>query len=173
MQFLIHLPLHSTLAEAIQNLSEARLYAIFGPVILQRSKDYVDQIEDIEYAPGYAQTLIYGSDEYEVEIKHEVSTSRLYGECSCPYDGGACKHLAAFLQYLREAEDLDEINYVEKALIATSANDSTGNSSFDFKNWVKARSREELENLVLQHAPESLRKSLALQAGSISLRKIA
>ncbi|WP_373553793.1 SWIM zinc finger domain-containing protein [Haliscomenobacter sp.] len=171
MQFLIHLPIQSTLAEAIQNLSDARLYAIFGPVILQRSHDYIDQIEDVDYAPGVAQTLIYGSDEYEVEIKHEASTARLYGDCSCPYDGGACKHLAAFLQYLREAEDLDEINHVGNALIDITPSEPVSSVSFDFKAWVKARSQEELENLVLQHAPESLRKSLALQAGSVNVQE--
>jgi hypothetical protein len=162
MQFLILLPVNATLADAIQNLSDARLYAIFGPVILQRSHDYVDEIEEVDYAPGLAQTLIYGSDEYEVEIKHEASTGRLYGDCSCPYDGGACKHIAAFLQYLRGAEDLDEINYA----VGAAFNEPEHNAPFDFKAWVKARSREELEELVLQHAPESLRKSLSLQAGS-------
>ena len=99
MHFLIHLPVSSTLADAIQNLSDARLYAIFGPVILQRSHDYLDEIEEVDYAQGLAQTLIYGSDEYEVEIKHEASTSRLYGNCSCPY-GGTCKHIAAFFAVL-------------------------------------------------------------------------
>ena len=79
------------------------MYAIFGPVILQRSHDYIDQIEDVDYAPGLAQTLIYGSEEYVVDIKHEANTARLNGDCSCPYDGGACKHLAAFLQYLRKS----------------------------------------------------------------------
>ena len=167
MHFIIHLPVSSTLADAIQNLSDARLYAIFGPAILQRSHDYVDEIEEVDYAPGLAQTLIYGSAEYEVEIKHEASTGRLYGDCSCPYDGGACKHLAAFLQYLREAEDLDEINYAVHA----SVNEPKNNAPFDFKAWVKARSREELEELVLQHAPESLRKSLSLQAGSPNVQK--
>lgn len=172
MHFLIHLPVTSTLADAIQNLSDARLYAIFGPVILQRSHDYVDQIEDVDYTPGSAQTLIYGSDEYEVEIKHEANTARLYGDCSCPYDGGACKHLAAFLQYLREAEDLDGINYgIEYTNIYITPDQPPSSTSFNFKAWVKARSREELENLVLQHAPESLRKSLALQAGSITVQQ--
>lgn len=166
MHFLIHLPVSSTLAAAIQNLSDARLYAIFGPVILQRSHDYVDEIEEVDYAPGLAQTLIYGSDEYEVAIKHEASTSRLYGDCSCPYDGGACKHLAALLQYLRGAEDLDEINYAVHA----SVTEPDHNAPFDFNAWVKARSREELEELILQHAPESLRKSLSLQAGSASVQ---
>ncbi len=166
MHFLIHLPVSSTLAEAIRNLSDARLYATFGPVILQRSHDYVDEIEEVDYASGLAQTLIYGSDEYEVEIKHEANTSRLYGDCSCPYDGGACKHIASFLQYLRGAEDLDEINYAVHA----SVTEPEHNAPFDFKAWVKARSREELEELVLQHAPESLRKSLSLQAGSTSVQ---
>lgn len=171
MQFLIHLPIQSTLAEAIQNLSDARLYAIFGPVILQRSHDYIDQIEDVDFTPGLAQTLIYGTEEYEVEIKHEANTARLYGDCSCPYDGGACKHLAAFLQYLREAEDLDKINYVENTSIDTTPGEPTSSVSFDFKAWVKVRSREELETLVLQHAPESLRKSLALQSGSVTAQQ--
>lgn len=171
MQFLIHLPIQSTLAEAIQNLSDARLYAIFGPVILQRSYDYIDQIEDVDFTPGLAQTLIYGTEEYEVEIKHEANTARLYGDCSCPYDGGACKHLAAFLQYLREAEDLDEINYAENTSIDITPGEPTSSVSFDFKAWVKARSREELETLVLQHAPESLRKSLALQSGSVTAQQ--
>lgn len=171
MQFLIHLPIQSTLAEAIQNLSDARMYAIFGPVILQRSHDYIDQIEDVDYMPGRAQTLIYGSEEYEVEIKHEASTARLYGDCSCPYEDGACKHLAAFLQYLREAGDLDEINYVENTSIDISPSGIASGLSFDFKAWVKARSRGELETLVLQHAPESLRKSLALQAGSATVQQ--
>ncbi|MDX2070292.1 MAG: hypothetical protein SFV55_17825 [Haliscomenobacter sp.] len=171
MQFLIHLPIQSTLAEAIQNLSDARMYAIFGPVILQRSHDYIDQIEDVDYAPGLAQTLIYGSEEYEVDIKHEANTARLYGDCSCPYDGGACKHLAAFLQYLREAKDLDEINYVENTSIVITSSEPAGGAPFDFKAWVKARSREELETLVLQHAPESLRKSLALQSGSVTAQQ--
>jgi len=173
MQFLIHLPIQSTLADAIQNLSDARLYAIFGPVILQRSHDYIDEIEDIDYATGYAQTLIYGTEEYEVEIKHEASTERLYGDCTCPYDGGACKHIAAFLQYLREADDIAEINYPASKMVNVPTHEAVSAPAvvFDFKAWVKARSREELENLVLQHAPESLRKSLALQAGSASVQE--
>lgn len=172
MQFLIHLPIQSTLAEAIQNLSDARLYAIFGPVILQRSYDYIDEVEDIDYAPGYAQTLIYGTEEYEVEIKHELSTERLYGDCTCPYDGGACKHIAAFLQYLREADDLGEINYPASKMHNIPAHEIVNApATFDFKTWVQSRSREELEHLVLQHAPESLRKSLALQAGSTSVQE--
>lgn len=67
--------------------------------ILERGKDYYenDQIEDlIETKKGLWHAMVYGSDNYSVEIELGKADVVLDYSCDCPYDYGAvCKHLVA------------------------------------------------------------------------------
>ncbi len=142
------------LLAAIRAITNAEINRVFGADIVQRSKEYADDIEQVFYASGKAQTAIFGTRPYDVVL--ETRTGQLVGRCSCPY-GGACKHLAALVRHLRdEATDED--------LAAMEAHpEKKAPANFDFDEWLKQRSKDELRALVQQFAPAAFRQSLALQ----------
>ncbi|MFN0033468.1 MAG: SWIM zinc finger domain-containing protein, partial [Saprospiraceae bacterium] len=84
----------------IRQLHDSQLAGIFGRTILNRAYDYAEAIESVEVQPGRAEAEIYGTELYEVTLEHRAGD--VFGDCSCPYDDGACKHLAALLMHLRD-----------------------------------------------------------------------
>jgi hypothetical protein len=73
--------------------------------ILKRGRTYfnngqVGQCEDI--APGLYEAVVSGSEDYTVRLSIDNALVREH-VCDCPYDmGPMCKHVVAFLYYLRD-----------------------------------------------------------------------
>jgi hypothetical protein len=160
------IPPNLTLSAAIQALADAQLNQIFGSTIVGRSYSYLEEIEFVNIYEGGAETTVWGSESYDVEV--EYAEGILLGKCSCPYDG-LCKHLAAFVQHLRDSEDdIEEINVIETEdaeVVETmpSVQPPKGKIGFNFEEWLKSRTEVELRALVMQYAPSEFRKSLEIQ----------
>jgi hypothetical protein len=160
------IPPNLTLSEAIQALDDAQLNQIFGRTIVGRSYSYLEEIEAVNVYEGGAETTVWGSESYDVEV--EYAKDMLLGKCSCPY-GGLCKHLAAFVQHLRDSEDdIEEINVIETEeaeVVETtpSKQPQKGKIGFNFEEWLQLRTEAELRALVMQYAPPEFRKSLEMQ----------
>lgn len=164
MLHLFSLPSNTPLAEKIRRLTDSNLAGIFGHTILNRAYDYLDAIESLDIQPGRAEAEILGSEPYEVTIDHRGGS--VFGGCSCPYDGGVCKHLAALLMHLRDEDkvvDLEQINSPVTDTITTSKGKPP---AFDFDQHLQGLSADELRALVRQFAPDSYRRSLAIQYAS-------
>jgi uncharacterized Zn finger protein len=79
-----------------------------SPKILRRGEDYYecDAIDNVEHRyPGMWMAEVEGSDIYSVDI--ELAGDEIVSwDCDCPYDhGDICKHVVAFLLYIRENGD--------------------------------------------------------------------
>lgn len=160
---LCRLPKTGSTADAIRKMDSRILKDIFGSTIMSRSYAYIGEIESVEISPGFAETTIIGTEAYDVVIK--ISGGNLYGECSCPYNG-CCKHLAAFIQHLRDSEEdenLDEIN-IEEEIVAKAENKMVVKS--DFEKWVNEQTPATLKKLVLQLATPTFRESIEMQQAS-------
>jgi hypothetical protein len=160
------IPPNLTLSAAIQAFDDTQLNQIFGSTIVGRSYSYLEEIEVVNVYEGGAETTVWGSESYDVEI--EYAEGMLLGKCSCPY-GGLCKHLAAFVQHLRDSEDdIEEINVIESEeaeVVETtpSTQPQKGKIGFNFEEWLQLRTEAELRVLVMQYAPPEFRKSLEIQ----------
>ncbi|GEM_PF-1287200 len=153
---LFSLPGGLPLAEKIRQLHDGDLVGIFGRTILNRAYDYLDAVESVDIRPGRVEAEVQGTETYEISLEHQ--SGDMYGHCSCPYDGGACKHLAALLMYLRDEEqNLEQINLPAKGEAASPA------ATFDFDQYLEGLKADELRALVRQFAPESYRRGLAVQ----------
>jgi hypothetical protein len=160
------IPPNLTLSAAILAFDDAQLNQIFSRTIVGRSYSYLEEIEIVNIYAGGAETTVWGNESYDVEV--EYAEGMLMGQCSCPY-GGLCKHLAAFVQHLRDSEDdIEEINVIEiedAEVIETTPSEQIqkGKIGFNFEEWLQMRTETELRALVLQYAPQEFRKSLEIQ----------
>ena len=76
-----------------------------GAVILQRGVQYYKQgaVTDLEETEDNVwEANAEGSDIYSLEIKIKGGNQVSEYVCDCPYDGGICKHVVAFLFAIRD-----------------------------------------------------------------------
>lgn len=79
--------------------------SLFSDRILERAAGYCndESIDMLAIHPKLIKARVYGTYPYTLEIKFEDDEiTGMY--CSCPYDYGHCKHLAAVLMYYLEYE---------------------------------------------------------------------
>src|SRR5690625_2071754 len=83
----------------------------FSGQILKRGLDYYHGglVKNIEIRENCIEESVYGSHVYDVKIKfkdQEITNMK----CDCPYafDGSYCKHMAAVLFYLDNAEPMNK-----------------------------------------------------------------
>ncbi|UBH08316.1 SWIM zinc finger family protein [Macrococcus armenti] len=79
----------------------------FERTILERGKMYCeDDLVEVTYIDKTSiNTIVYGTEEYEVEIEN-IGTDDLTMICDCPYalDVNYCKHIAASMMVFEELE---------------------------------------------------------------------
>ncbi|PKE62575.1 SWIM zinc finger family protein [Macrococcoides caseolyticum] len=79
----------------------------FKPIILERGKMYYeDDLVEVAYVDKTSiNTIVYGTEEYEVEIEN-IGTDDMTMICDCPYalDDDYCKHIAASMMVFEELE---------------------------------------------------------------------
>lgn len=83
---------------------------LFPPHIWQRGQNYYrdGRVLSIQYCGNYITAEIEGTDLYHVSVTLDTATNRIEDFfCDCPYgeDGTPCKHLAALLCALEDADD--------------------------------------------------------------------
>ena len=90
---------------------------LFNGIIMERAYGYANEnhIQINQLTQGSIHAFVYGSEQYHVQIAWEEEEYTVLN-CTCPYDGGYCKHLAAVLLWCINEE-------VEKMVAATLPND--------------------------------------------------
>lgn len=168
MERLFHLPRNQSLSARIRSLDDGALSEIFGRTILGRAYSYKDAIEELDIQPGRITAEVYGTEPYEVEIEYRAGD--VFGDCSCPYEA-ACKHLAALLMYLRDETDAEELAEADAKPTIEIGGGAYASGHFDFDKWLESRTERELRDLVRQFAPESFRRTLAMQQADPDVHK--
>ena len=80
--------------------------SLFSDRILERAYGYCndESIDLLAIHPELIKARVYGSYPYTLEIKFkDDEITDMY--CSCPYEFGHCKHLAAVLMYYLEHDE--------------------------------------------------------------------
>ena len=75
-----------------------------NPTIMQRGQDYFDSntVQELEETePQFWQAWVEGTHNYDIEVSLNKQNIESWN-CSCPYDGPVCKHVAATLLSIRE-----------------------------------------------------------------------
>lgn len=159
---LFHLSEQKTFSRKIRTLQHADLTLVFGSTILGRGQSYCHngQIEDIRFHPGKVTAEALGQEVYQLEIAQEGR--QMAGYCSCPYEG-PCKHLAGLLLCLINDGDPEEMQILD-----TSAPGGSENTVFE--DYVHTLTIEELQQLVIQLAPESFRQTIQLKFADAGTR---
>src|SRR5690625_5176774 len=84
-------------------------YQAFAEQILSRGLDYYQRglVNKIDIREDFIEASVYGSRVYEVKIKLEDGKITNM-KCNCPYayDGNNCKHMAAVLYGVDDAEPM-------------------------------------------------------------------
>ena len=84
--------------------------ALFPPRILQRGLDYYadGRVQLLSREDNRVSAVVSGTEQYHVELDLERGLIAQWS-CDCPYgaDGTPCKHLAALLRQLEEADRKD------------------------------------------------------------------
>lgn len=83
----------------------------FRPEILSRGRDYFyDDLVEITYIDKTSiNTIVYGTEEYKVEIE-DIGTEDMTMICDCPYalEGNYCKHIAASMMVFEDLEGIPQ-----------------------------------------------------------------
>jgi len=79
----------------IAQLKEFQLDSIFGQSVLAKSYLLLDQIQKSTLSGQRIDGIVLGSKPYDFQLllKDQTITS----SCSCPFDNGPCKHIAAVI----------------------------------------------------------------------------
>ena len=112
----------------VTQLSESRLAETFGNDTLARGQRYAEQgrVGHIAIGSGTAGALVQAQvrgstyHSYATVIRHELATGVVQSACSCPV-GHNCKHGAALLLHMREANQRGLIPAWQRALAEVTA----------------------------------------------------
>ncbi|TDM47249.1 hypothetical protein ETI06_09985 [Macrococcoides goetzii] len=149
----------------------------FTPIVLERGREYFyeDLVEVTYINKREINTIVFGSEEYNVEIEN-IGTNNMTMMCDCPHaqDDNYCKHMAASMMVFEELEGTvqktnkkKQIKIDQYALLQTLTHASEGNvKSFLFElcmknsdiydNFMKEIAQLEAENEAELHKPQSL-----------------
>ena len=143
-----------SLAQKVHAFDLAFLHSLFAPSVLARGQNYFhnDWVTKVQYEASRIKAEIVGSELYETQLF--LQEKEVYYTCDCPF-GGACKHLAALLIYLKHTATSEELQQVEKAL------DASIGSTFD--QYLQQLSHAELVELVKTFAPSQFHKAIRIQ----------
>lgn len=79
----------------------------FTSIVLERGREYFyDDLVEVTYIDKTSiNTIVYGTEDYEVEIEN-IGTDDMTMICDCPYalDDDYCKHIAASMMVFEELE---------------------------------------------------------------------
>jgi hypothetical protein len=152
-------------------LTEAQLRALAGDRSFERGTQYLDAVVGLESAGSQVMATVQGSEEYLVVLTLEkeadqaggASTTRLRGECGCPYgqQGFFCKHCVAVgLSVLARS----------RRRVPTGPPPVSGNDPgpSNLSSWLSSLSRDELLAIVCDQIleDEDWRRRLELRAAS-------
>ncbi|MGB8054234.1 MAG: SWIM zinc finger family protein, partial [Azonexus sp.] len=92
---------------SLESCTEKHLHAWLGQRELDKARDYVDRVQDIEIEPDFIRAVVPGSARKPYLaiaklVAGKQGTQILVSTCTCPV-GGHCKHVAAML--LRAIEE--------------------------------------------------------------------
>ena len=91
-----------TVANMLQDLTQADLVEWAGRKIADRGKGYIKKVGKLfSTDDGDLAALVSGSRKYATSV-HIEEGSEWESFCSCPYDGGPCKHAVAVLLAAKE-----------------------------------------------------------------------
>ncbi|MFL6129537.1 MAG: SWIM zinc finger domain-containing protein [Mycobacteriales bacterium] len=147
--------------------TEGDLRRLAGERSFSRGRAYVAAVADVRDVPGGTAATVQGTEAYQVRLGRDGD--RLVGWCDCPFgaDGAFCKHCVALgLVLLADAD-------------AVPAPPS-GNDAGPVRPWLSSLDRDELVDLILNHAEEdeafhrrlSIRAALARgQVDVVGLRR--
>ncbi|MDJ1110264.1 hypothetical protein QNJ28_09215 [Macrococcus caseolyticus] len=149
----------------------------FKPIILERGKMYYeDDLVEVAYVDKTSiNTIVYGTEEYEVEIEN-IGTDDMTMICDCPYalDDDYCKHIAASMMVFEELEGTiqktnkkKQIKIDQNVLLQTLTHASEVDvksflfelcmkNSDIYEKFMKEIARLEAENEAKLHKPQSL-----------------
>jgi len=139
----------------IENFDE-----LFPEHILDRGFDYYKSgnIKKIERVDNSWLAKVEGNyGNYKVRISVDQNSNIKTYQCNCPYDGGACKHIAAVFYYIDENED-----------DLVTENTTIGNS--EWENIIKNLPEEDLRSFISNYAKDhiDLQNDLIIQFTQIS-----
>lgn len=149
----------------------------FKPIILERGKMYYeDDLVEVAYVDKTSiNTIVYGTEEYEVEIEN-IGTDDMTMICDCPYalDDDYCKHIAASMMVFEELEGTiqktnkkKQIKIDQNVLLQTLTHASEVDvksflfelcmkNSDIYEKFMKEIAQLEAENEAKLHKPQSL-----------------
>lgn len=175
----------TSLAKAIADLTTSQLRSLVGSTIFQRGESYYASgaVEDISYTDRRTlEATVSGSEFYSIMISLEGDS--VEADCDCPFDGGTCKHIVAvLLEAMNEGESVrdypDDDNDEEEdsdeteqtgvlPLKALGKAGSPPTASKEFRQYVESLPLKELQELVLQYAPENFRRTVLTRSLSAS-----
>jgi uncharacterized Zn finger protein len=99
-------------AMPLPQISEVDIQRLAGQTMFERGRRYYrgGQVSDLALRGNLLHAAVQGSadDPYQVSIRF-AGASRAAAVCSCPYDGGLCKHsVAALLVVALQPELIEE-----------------------------------------------------------------
>jgi uncharacterized Zn finger protein len=124
--------------------------------IYRRGLDYYQQqlvSRLYEKGQGRWQAVVSGSEDYRVRIQLDGNTV-LKATCTCPYDGGICKHIVAALLAIGE-EATAEIKDSPSTVPSAKRKGGAKNKTSEIAEALQQLSQDELQNLVQQYAAQS------------------
>lgn len=84
-----------TINSTLRDLTVNDLKNWAGTKIYNRGRDYIDAVDELSrLEDGTLVARVSGTDEYVTSVKHD-GRGEFSHTCTCPYDGGPCKHAVA------------------------------------------------------------------------------
>jgi uncharacterized Zn finger protein len=135
----------------LMSLTFANFKQIIASQILTRGRDYVrsGQVLDLSFDEDswVWEAQVQGTYVYDVQVEL-LPDNHLTCSCTCPYDGGYCKHIAAVLYAIEE-------NFPDQIGIKARKKSATRQTRHDkLRQLLETTPREKLVSILLQIAQQ-------------------
>lgn len=162
----------STACKALAQLTDATIARLVGSTVFERGRDYFEggMVKRLNWkSDGSLSAKVEGTSEpyYDVSI-NVTSAGKWHTVCSCPYDQGPCKHVAAVMLAAREAVQETGSSQPKPGTEGVELS-----SEQDIRAYVESAPKEELVRLLLEQAQhdDGLSRRLALKAARLKYRQ--